>query len=297
MKGYFHTPVMVREVINYLRCSKGGTFVDATVGEGGHALELLRTSQYTRLVGVDWDAEILDRARERLARYAERVVLIHDNFTRLPQILGSLGIGEVDGILFDFGVSQFHLAHGERGFSLHHDAPLDMRMDTSRKLTAYEIVNYYPIQEIEGILRDYGEERWAKRIAQAIGERRRGKRIQTTGELARICADAIPQHHLPRRIHPATKTFMALRIAVNEELRNIKEALATAPLLLRQKGRIACISFHSLEDRIVKEAFKEQAKMGKALWIITKHPITPAFEEVRENPRARSAKLRVAERL
>ena len=312
LKGYYHIPVLVKEVIEYLRCSRGGTFVDATVGEGGHALEILRASQHSRVIGIDWDEEILEKARERLREYNERVTLIHEDFVHLPRILQEKGVEAVDGLLFDLGISSFHLQQGRRGFGFQNDGPLDMRMDKRRGLTAYRIVNYFPLKKIEEILKRYGEEKWAKRIAGAIGETRRSRQIKTTSELAQIVACAIPRRFHPRKIHPATKTFLALRIAVNEELKNIEEALKKAPLLLKKGGRICVISFHSLEDRIVKEAFKEregtcicppalpQCVCGggeKLLQIITKKPLTPRPEELRENPRARSAKMRVAERL
>jgi 16S rRNA (cytosine1402-N4)-methyltransferase len=312
VRHYLHTPVLRDEVLAYLQCSRRGIFVDATVGEGGHAEAILKASSRNTVIGIDCDREIIERAQERLAQYGERVTLIHDDFVRLPQILRDRAIQQVDGFLFDLGVSTFHFQEGRRGFSLHHDGPLDMRMDTRKKLTAYDIVNHFPLKEIETILRRYGEERWAKEIAKAIGKKRQRENIKNTGALAEIVSRAIPNKHHPRRIHPATKTFLALRIAVNEELKKLEEILNDAPLLLTRGGRIGVIAFHSLEDRIVKGTFK---KMGSScicppslpqcicggskqiLQIITKHPLTPRAEEVRNNPRARSAKLRVAERV
>ncbi|MBW2039307.1 MAG: 16S rRNA (cytosine(1402)-N(4))-methyltransferase RsmH [Deltaproteobacteria bacterium] len=312
MREYLHTPVLTKEVIKYLKCSGGGTFVDATVGEGGHALDILRASQQSRVIGIDWDEEILEKARKRLVEYSERVTLIHDDFVHLPHILRGMGIKTVDGLLFDLGVSTFHFKEERRGFSFQKDGLLDMRMDKRRKLTAYNIVNHFSLEEIEEILKRYGEERWAKRIAKAIGEKRRQSSIQTTTELAEIASQAIPKQYRPRRVHPATKTFLALRIAVNEELKKIEEVLKEAPLLLKRGGRICVISFHSLEDRIVKEGLKRmestcicpptfpQCVCGgreKVLQIITKKPLTPPPEEMGSNPQARSAKLRVAERV
>jgi len=312
VKEYLHTPVLAEEVIAYLTCREGGIFVDATVGEGGHTLEILRASGENKVIGIDQDQEILEQARERLTGYADRVTLMHDDFARLPQLLQALGIERVDGLLFDFGVSQFHFQHQGRGFSLYEDGPLDMRIDTRGKVTAFDIVNRFPLEELEKILRSNGEERWAKRIAKVIGEERRHGEIKTTSELADICSRAIPRRYHPRRLHPATKTFMALRIAVNDELNKIEKALTSAPFLLKQGGRIACIAFHSLEDRIVKENFKKmertcicppslpQCACGgreKVLQIITRRPVTPGPAELRNNPRARSAKLRVAERV
>jgi 16S rRNA (cytosine1402-N4)-methyltransferase len=312
VRHYLHTPVLLDEVLAYLQCSRRGIFVDATVGEGGHAEAILKASSRNTVIGIDCDREIIERAQERLAQYGERVTLIHDDFVHLPQILRDRAIQQVDGFLFDLGVSTFHFQEGRRGFSLHHDGPLDMRMDTRKKLTAYDIVNHFPLKEIETILRRYGEERWAKEIAKAIGKKRQRENIKSTGALAEIVSRAIPSKHHPRRIHPATKTFLSLRIAVNEELKKLEEILNDAPFLLKRGGRIGVIAFHSLEDRIVKGTFK---KMGSScicppslpqcicggskqvLQIITKHPLTPRAEEVRNNPRARSAKLRVAERV
>jgi 16S rRNA (cytosine1402-N4)-methyltransferase len=303
---------MLEEVIAYLKCRGGGLFVDATIGEGGHALEILRASPQNKVIGIDWDREMLERARERVAGYSERVTLVHDDFTHLPQILRAAGAEAIDGLLVDLGVSSVHLLEERRGFSLHQNGPLDMRMDTRRTLTASDIVNHFPLGEIERILRIYGEERWAKRIAKVIGNERRKRKIGTTGELAQLVSRAIPSKYHTRRLHPATKTFLALRIAVNEELKKIEEVLTVAPLLLKPGGRIGVIAFHSLEDRIVKKGFKRMESTcvcppllpqcvcgGKeqVLQIITKRPLTPRPEELRDNRRARSAKLRVAERV
>lgn len=312
VRHYLHTPVLTEEVIAYLQCPRGGMFVDATTGEGGHAQEILKASPQNKVIGIDWDREILERAKKRLAQYAQRVTLIHDDFVHLPQILRDRAIARVDGFLFDLGVSQFHFQEEKRGFGIHHNGPLDMRMDTRRKMTAYDIVNHFPLDEIEKIVRTYGEERWAKRIAKAIGKERQRGNIRSTGELAEIVSRSIPRKHHPRKIHPATKTFMALRISVNEELKNLEAILNDAPLLLTRGGRMGVITFHSLEDRIVKEGFKRMASTcvcpptlpqcicggrKQIVRIITKRPLTPRPEELQNNPRARSAKLRVAERV
>jgi 16S rRNA (cytosine1402-N4)-methyltransferase len=312
VRSYLHTPVLPEEVIAYLQCPRGGTFVDATVGEGGHAQEILKASSQNKVIGIDWDREIIERAKKRLTQYGKRVTLIHDDFVNLPQILQDLEIERVDGLLFDLGISSFHFEEAKRGFSVHRDGPLDMRMDIRRKLTAYDIVNHFSLEEIAKILRRYGEERWAKRIAKVIGKERQQGRIRSTGVLAEIVSRAIPGKHHPRRIHPATKTFLALRIAVNEELKRLEAILNDAPPLLTRGGRIGVIAFHSLEDRIVKQAF---IRMGstcvcpptlpqcicggrkQVLQIITKRPLTPRPEELSHNPRARSAKLRVAQRV
>jgi 16S rRNA (cytosine1402-N4)-methyltransferase len=312
LRKYLHIPVLIEEVITYLKCRGGGIFVDATIGEGGHTLEILRASRQNKVIGIDWDQEILERARVRVSKYSDRVTLIHENFTHLPQVLRSLGVEQVDGLLFDVGVSTVHFMEEKRGFSLHRNGPLDMRMDTRKKLTAYDIVNHFPFDNLTTILRKHGEERWATRIVKAIGKERQHKSIRTTGELAEIVFRAIPRQYHSRSIHPATKTFLALRITVNEELKNLEEILYEAPLLLKRGGRIGCISFHSLEDRIAKETFKRKGSTcvcpptlpqcicgGKeqVLKIITKRPLTPRPEELKNNPRARSAKLRVAERV
>jgi 16S rRNA (cytosine1402-N4)-methyltransferase len=311
LNEYRHTPVLVAEVMSYLKCRGGGIFVDATVGEGGHTREILRASKENRVVGIDWDPEMLARAKERVAEYADRVTLRHDTFSHLPHVLQTLGITEVDGLLFDLGVSTVHFQEARRGFSFLLDGPLDMRMDTGKTITAFDIVNRRPRKEIEKIIRRYGEERWAGRIAAAIDRERRHGEIKTTGALAAIVARAVPRRYHTARIHPATKTFQALRIAVNEELKEIEEALTVAPFLLKEGGRIGVISFHSLEDRIVKQSFKRLEKTclcpptvpqcvcggrRQVLKIITKRPLTPGPDELRDNPRARSAKMRVAER-
>jgi 16S rRNA (cytosine1402-N4)-methyltransferase len=283
VKKYLHTPVLTEEVIAHLRCSEGGLFVDATVGEGGHSLGILEASPQTTVIGID-----------------------------LPQILRKMGIEGIDGLLFDLGISHFHFMKEERGFGIHHNGPLDMRMDTRGTVTAADIVNRFPLEELETIVGRYGEERWTKRIVKAIGKERQRGEIRTTGELAEIVSRAIPRQHHPRRIHPATKTFMALRIAVNEELTKLEQVLREAPLLLKQGRRIGVIAFHSLEDRIVKESFKRMERTcicpptlpqcvcggrEQVLQVITKRPLTPRSEELRDNPRARSAKLRVAQRV
>jgi len=311
-EGFFHKPVMPEEVVEYLRCREGGVFVDLTVGEGGHAERILQASPEVFLIGVDWDEEILERARERLRPFEGRFVLVRDNFVNLPAILHDLDVKEVDGILLDLGPSSFHLAKAERGFSFQAEGPLDMRMDKSRPLKAYKIVNAWPLDELKKIIRQYGDERWATKIVKAIGERRQKGGIKTTRELAELVAEVIPKRYHPEKIHPATKTFLALRIAVNEELKNLREVLERAPLCLKKGGRLAVLSFHSLEHRIVKEVLGRLSKdcicppwfpqcvcggKRKVIEIITKTPLTPKEEEIQGNPRARSAQLRVAERV
>ncbi len=309
---FYHRPVLVKEVLEGLKCQEGGTFLDLTVGEGGHAERILEASKKTVIIGVDWDEEVLERARRRLAPYGNRALLCRDNFVNFPALLEDLGIEEVDGILLDLGPSLFHLARPGRGFSFREDGPLDMRMDRRRPLNAYRIVNFWPLDELRKIIREYGEERWATKIVKAIGEVRSTRRIRTTKELADLVAEVIPRRYHPQKIHPATKTFLALRIAVNEELKNLKETLEKVPSFLRKGGRLCIISFHSLEHKVVKEAFRRfssdcicpswfpQCLCGggkKMMEVITRRPITPSEEEKRDNPHSRSAQLRIAERV
>ncbi len=270
----------------------GGTYVDATVGLGGHAREILKSlGPEGRLVGVDRDEEALRITEEKLDD--ARVVLRKGRFSGLKDTLLSAGAGEPDGILFDFGVSMMQLRDMSRGFSFSSDEVLDMRMDKSQPLTAEVIVNTYPEAELGKILLEYGEEPCARKIARAIAAFRAGKRIRTCRELAEIVSSACRRRG---RHHPATKTFQALRIAVNDELDEIKAGLNAAHTLLRKGGRLCAISYHSLEDRIVKNFIRDAAKEG-ALTSLTKKPLTPSYEEKRVNPSSRSAKLRGAEKL
>jgi len=291
-------------VITLLRCEPHRTYVDATVGGGGHTLAILnRTAPDGRVIGVEWDEEALSEARRVLEPFGERVTLVRQSFTHLPEILTSLGIEGVDGILLDLGLSSLQLKRGERGFSLKGEGPLDMRMDQRTEITAADLVNQLSKQELEKIFREYGEERWAKRIAGAIVGKREQGPIRTTQALRRIVHQAIPRRYHSRRIDPATKTFQALRIQVNDELGNLKEILEHGWTCLKQGGRLCIMSFHSLEDRMVKNTFRRMGKRGKGegqdgvLHLITKKPITPSEEERRRNPRSRSAKLRCAERV
>ncbi len=284
-----HEPVMVDEVLRFLEPGPGKLIVDATVGTGGHAEAILERG--AELVGIDRDPYALEVARERLSRFGERCCLVQGNFRHLEEILREQGIDEVDGVLFDLGMSSFQLDDPERGFSFSVEGPLDMRMDPSQSLTAHEIVNRWPERKIAEILREYGEERYAKRIARAIV---RSRPIETTTQLARIVARCYPPGY--HRIHPATRTFQALRIAVNDELDALREGLTAAIRCLRPGGVVVVISFHSLEDRIVKHTFR-QRWIADEVEILTKKPITPRPEEVKENPKARSAKLRAARKL
>lgn len=288
-----------------LDCQPHRTYVDATLGGGGHALEILkRTSPDGRLIGLDWDEEALAEARKRLVSFGERVTLFRENFVRLPELLNTLDTAPVDGILLDLGLSSIHLEQKGRGFSFTGEAPLDMRMDQRRSGTAADLINRLSVFDLERILLDYGEERWARRIAKSIVWEREKRSIQTTEVLKEIVHRAIPGRFRSHRIDPATRTFQAFRIAVNEELENLREILETGWRLLKTGGRLCVISFHSLEDRIVKNAFRKLASgeaepfiQGAVMHVLTKKPVTPSEEECRRNPRARSAKMRCAERL
>ena len=300
-----HIPVLMEEVMACLNCQPHQTYVDATLGGGGHALEILsRTSPDGRLIGVEWDEEAISEARKRLAPFGERVTLFRENFARLPELLRTENIDHVDGILLDLGLSSIQLEELERGFSFKGEGPLDMRMDRRRNQTAADLVNHLPLKDLEQILFEYGEERWARRIAKAIVFEREKSSIRTTDALRKIVHRAIPGRFRSWRIDPATRTFQAIRIAVNEELGNLKEILETGWKLLKNGGRMCVISFHSLEDRMVKEAFRRLGKsetgpsgQEAVMRVITKKPVTPSEEECTKNPRSRSAKLRCAERV
>ena len=286
-----HVPVMVEEVVNCVG-SLSGVFLDCTVGEGGHTEAILRSFERCRVVGLDVDVNALELAKRRLAKYGSRVILKHASYTEAEKVLQSLAISHVDGILLDLGVSTLQLEKSERGFAFARNGPLDMRMNTDQDLTAFDVVNTWPESQIARILFEYGEEkRFSKRIARVIAANRP---IVSTKELVAAISKALPYEvKRSRRRHFATKVFQAIRIAVNDELNNVRRFLEVAPNILAKSGRILVISFHSLEDRIVKQAFRscEQLK------VITRKPMLPSSEEVVRNPRSRSAKLRVAERI
>lgn len=302
---------MLRETVELLAPRPGGVYVDGTVGAGGHAEELLRASSPDGvLIGLDQDADAIERCGRRFAAYGERVKLRRANFRELRPVLSEAGCDAVDGVLLDLGVSWFHLRTPDRGFSFMTDGPLDMRMDLRGRRTAADLVNGLPRGELAALIREYGEERRAGAIAGAIEKARARRPIMSTVELADIVASVFPPFP-PRRIHPATLTFQALRIAVNDELGALRDGVAAGIELLKPGGRIAVIAFHSLEDRIVKQAFAAAAKgcicpprlpvcaCGRApvLRILTSRPLVAGAAEVRRNPAARSAKLRAAEKL
>ena len=306
-----HISVLLNECIEALNIRPDGIYVDGTLGLGGHSYEIASRLDTGLLIGIDRDETAIERAGRRLAPFGERVRLVHGNFSDVASILEELNIPAVDGMLFDLGVSSPQLDEAERGFSYMQDAPLDMRMDGSASLTAHDVVNLWPEAELKRILYDYGEERYAPRIAAAIVKARQQKPIESTLELVEILRSAMPAAALREKQHPAKRTFQAIRIAVNDELEAVRVMMDTAPDKLRIGGRLAVISFHSLEDRIVKTGIRRREDgctcprdfpvcacgFVQTLKSVSRKPILPSPEEQISNPRARSAKLRVAERV
>jgi 16S rRNA (cytosine1402-N4)-methyltransferase len=289
-----HVPVMAVEVVELLSAPSPLAIVDVTLGTGGHASAMLEASPNARLLGFDQDAAAIVHAREVLAKYEDRITLVQANFAEVSPVMREAGFAHADAILADLGMSSFALDDAARGFSFRLDGPLDMRMDQRAALSAYDLVNEEPEAELARIFREYGEERMPGRIARTIVEARRRRRIETTGELRALVERAIGPH---RRggVHPATRTFQALRIAVNRELESLEKFLHDAPAMLAPAGRLALIAYHSLEDRAVKERFRELSR-GDDYHNLTTKVIKPTQREVAENPRARSAKLRCLER-
>ena len=308
---FTHRPVLLNECIQALNIRPEGVYVDGTLGRAGHSREIARRLTTGRLICVDRDQAALEAAEERLAQWRDRVTLVHSNFDQIDRILNELSLSGADGMLFDLGVSSPQLDDSTRGFSYMADAPLDMRMDQSGGMTAAEVVNQWPQEELRRILYQYGEERYAPQIAAAIVRRRQDRPIQTTMELAQIVREAMPARALKEKQHPAKRSFQAIRIAVNDELASVDRMLQAAVPRLNPGGRLAVITFHSLEDRIVKTGMAEFARgctcppdfpvcvCGKKpqIRLVSRKPILPSEEEVRDNPRARSAKLRAAEKL
>ena len=311
MSEFHHVSVLLEECIEGLNIKPDGIYVDGTLGGAGHSSVIASKLTTGRLIGIDRDPVALKAAGERLAPYGDRVTLVHSNFCELDTALDSLGITGVDGILLDLGVSSPQLDDGQRGFSYMADAPLDLRMNGEDALDAKQIVNQWSYEELKRILYDYGEERFAPRIAAAICKRREEKEIETTLELVDIIRSAMPASALREKQHPAKRSFQAIRIAVNDELGSVERVMKKAVPLLNKGGRLAVITFHSLEDRIVKQAMAEAAKgctcppefpvcvCGKKpqVKLITRKPIVSGEEELERNPRARSAKLRICEKL
>ncbi len=306
-----HIPIMLEEVIDGLNIKENGIYIDGTLGGAGHSLEIVKRLSSGKLIGIDQDERALEKAREVLEPYRDRTILVHDNYENIDRILKELNIDKVDGILLDLGVSSYQLDAGERGFSHNKDAMLDMRMDRTREFSAWDVVNNYSKEELEKIIWEYGEDRWAKRIAEFIIAERKQKPIDTTLELVSVIKKAIPKKVRMEGGHPAKKTFQAIRIEVNRELDVLGNLINKISRLLNPHGRIAIISFHSLEDRIVKDAFKElyrdcicppelpqcMCDKTREIEIITRKPIVADEIELKTNPRARSAKLRIAEKI
>lgn len=312
MGSSFHKPVMLNEVIDSLNCRPGGIYLDGTLGGGGHACQILKkTAPDGVLIGIDADDDALAESERELESFGNRKILVKGNFADIGEILADLNIEKVDGILLDLGVSSHQLETADRGFSFSLDAPLDMRMDRGQSLNASDLVNTLSDKELKRILREYGEEIMAGRIVRAISAGRRISQIETTRELAEIVVKALPPKLKRKKIHPATKTFQALRIAVNDELSSLHRAINDGIDMLNREGRFSIISFHSLEDRIVKNLFRSWEKgcicpsdfpvctcnRKPKLKVLTRRPVTPGDAEVAANPRARSAKLRTAMRV
>lgn len=311
MTAFHHISVLLTEAVDALNIRPDGIYLDGTLGGAGHSLEIVKRLTTGRLIGVDRDPEALEAAKARLAPYLDRVTLVHSNFAELDAILDRLEIPAVDGMLFDLGVSSPQLDESERGFSYMADAPLDMRMDPGDRVTAREIVNTWPQDELRRILYAYGEERYAPQIAAAIVRRRAERPIETTLELVDVIRSGMPPKALREKQHPAKRSFQAIRIAVNDELSAVDRMMQTAVGRLNPNGRLAVITFHSLEDRIVKNVMAQAAKgctcppefpvcvCGKKpqVRLITRKAILAGEAELEQNPRARSAKLRVAEKL
>jgi 16S rRNA (cytosine1402-N4)-methyltransferase len=307
--GFSHLSVMPEEVVRLLGCSSEGIYVDGTLGGGGHTAEILRANPANRVIGIDRDIDALNAAKEFLKPFGARVSFVRDDFRDLKKVVEGLGALPVDGVILDVGVSSYQLDSPERGFSFRTDAPLDMRMDTRQEVTAASLVNTLSDAELERLFREFGEEEFSWRIAKAVVAARSKRPVETTGDLVDIVLFAVPRKFHGKRIHPATKVFQALRIAVNDELESLRQGVSGGMEALRPGGRMVVISFHSLEDRIVKNAFREAStgcvcppkfpvcvcgKKPRAR-LLTKKALTAGQEELDENPRARSAKLRAIE--
>ena len=306
-----HKPVLLEEAISLLNIDPNGIYVDGTLGGAGHSYEICKMLEKGKLVGIDQDSDAIEAAKQRLSQFREKVILVNDNFINIVNILKQNKIEKVDGILLDIGVSSYQLDEADRGFSYQNDAPLDMRMNKGAKLSAKEVINEYSENQLSKVIFEYGEERWAKRIAKFIINARQNKSIETTGELVEIIKNAIPAPARREGPHPAKRTFQAIRIEVNNELEVLKQVINNSMEVLNTRGRMCIITFHSLEDRIVKEAFLSLSNpcicpprfpvcicnKKSIVKIVTKKPISANVEELEENPRARSAKLRAVEKI
>ena len=312
IENFKHMSVLLKESIEYIRPIEDGVYIDATMGLGGHTRHLLESTNYSsKIIGFDVDEDAISIARERLSNYKNNIHFMNKNFSEIDSVSTELKLSEIDGIIADLGMSSYQLEHSNRGFSFMRDEPLDMRMDPKLKITACEKVNQKSYKELSKLIKEYGEESFSGMISKSIIKSREQKPLQTSKELASLIFNSIPRRFHPKRIHPATKTFQALRIAVNNELENLKIFIEKAVKLLKSGGRLVIISFHSLEDRIVKNSFKYlhsscicppdlpvcRCEKESVLKIITKSPVTPGEDEMIENPRARSSKMRVAEKI
>lgn len=307
-----HIPVLLREAIAFLDLSGGERIIDANLGQGGHARVILeKIGKNGKLLGIDRDAQVLNEAKKKLIAFKDQVTFVHNSFSQLSEIALSNNFSEVDGIIFDLGLSAWQLEKEGRGFSFQKDEPLDMRMDQGRGLTVAELLNVSTEDELQKIFQELGEEPFARSIATAIVRQQKISRINRTEELVKIIMSAVPKKFQHGRIHPATRVFQALRIAVNDELNELKKVLPQALTVLKHKGRLVVISFHSLEDRIVKDFFKQESRdcicppelpvcrchHRVRVTLLTKKPITPTEDEIVNNPRARSAKMRVIQKI
>jgi len=307
-----HKSVLLKESIDFLRPMEDGIYVDATVGLGSHSRHLLEMTNYkSRIIALDVDEDALAITKERLNPFKNQIHLVNKNFFDIDSAVLDFGVTEVDGIIADLGMSSYQLEHSKRGFSFLKNEPLDMRMDPKLQFTAFDLLNEMSEEEIDSLLRNYGEESFSKKISKSIVNTRKDKPLQTSKELAALISNSIPRKFHPKKIHPATKTFQALRIAVNNELENLKIFIEKAVRILKSGGRLVIISFHSLEDRIVKNSFKKlssscicppdlpvcNCNKESILKILTRTPVKPSQEEILENPRSRSSKMRVGERV
>lgn len=306
-----HIPVLFKESIDGLKIKEDGIYVDCTFGGGGHSREILTRLKKGKLIAIDQDIDAINNAQGNFRKYGNEFTIVHDNFKNIKIILEKLNVQRIDGALLDLGVSSYQLDNKDRGFSYNYDANLDMRMDVSKKFSAWDVINTYSKNELEKVIAEYGEEKWAKRIAEFIVKHREIKQINTTEELVDIIKEAIPSGARRTGPHPAKRTFQAIRIEVNQELNILQDAIKDICSVLNSKGRICVITFHSLEDRIIKNTFKDLNKdcicppsypvcvcnKRRQIDIITRKPIIPSQKEVGNNPRARSAKLRIGEKI
>lgn len=304
-----HISVLLEESVNYLCPEKGGIYADGTLGGGGHSYRILSRNDNSSLIGIDRDIEAINAAKDRLKCFGDRVTYVNRNFCEIKSILEDESIGKLDGAVIDLGVSSYQLDNAERGFSYMHDAPLDMRMDRRSEINAYEVVNNYSAQQLTKIFYEYGEEKWSKRIAEFIIDRRKDKPVETTFELVDIIKAAVPKGARMDGGHPAKRVFQAIRIEVNGELRILEQAIRDFVSVIKPGGRLAVITFHSLEDRIVKKTFASLAEgcicpksfpvcvCGRKpeIKVLTRKPVLPSENELEINSRSKSAKLRVAE--